>query len=219
MMRGDLSSEARAVVDALSHHAPAARRAIVYLGIDPGLSGAWTMLGADGSLVDSGIVPQRAGKTGKATVDLATLVSELRRALDGREVVAAVERVQARPGEGGSGAFTFGRTVGAWDGIVVCLGLRRVDVEPGRWSRLVSPTPIRVTPEPPEDDTPKAAKKAKDKAKARERALRKEAAATTAASRWPTLPLERKKDWPRADAAWIAEWARQEDVRVGRISA
>lgn len=180
-----------------------------YLGIDPGLTGAWVLLEADGTLVASDLVPQRAGKNGKPSVDLATLARVLRE-MKG-VTSAALEAVGARPGEGGTSMFTFGRTVGAWEGLIAANDWVRIDVLPTSWSRLVSAVPIRVQPT---DDS----KEAKKKAAAQARALRKAAAASAAASRWPTLPLARKKDWPRADAAWIAEWARQEDVRVGRIA-
>ena len=165
-----------------------------YLGIDPGLSGAWVLLESDGALVASDLVPQRAGRTGKSGVDLAALAQAIAQATKGGNVIACLEQVGAMPGQGGTSMFTFGRTVGAWEGIVACMALRLVMVRPAAWSRLVSSAPIK------------------------DKAARKAASASAAAAQWPTLPLARKKDWARADAAWIAEYARQEDVRVGRCA-
>lgn len=163
-----------------------------YLGIDPGLTGAWTLLDARGALISCALVPV-FGTKGKRVVDIASLVAQLRASIHPEaQVVAALEQVGAMPGQGVTSMFTFGRTVGAWDGIIAAHGWRRVDVRPQAWTKLVPGGRI-------------------DK-----KVDRKAAAAHAARGLWPTLPLARVKDYAIADAALIAEWARQQDVAVAR---
>ena len=163
-----------------------------YLGIDPGLTGAWTLLDVHGALIACSLVPV-FGTKGKRVVDLASLVAQLRFVVKpDASIVAALEQVGAMPGQGVTSMFTFGRTVGAWDGIIAAHGWRRVDVRPQAWTKLVPGGRI-------------------DK-----KIDRKAAAAHTARGLWPTLPLERVKDYALADAALIAEWARQQDVAAAR---
>ncbi len=75
------------------------------------------------------------------------------------------------------------------------MGWARIEVNPTAWSRLVSAGRID---------------KRKD---------RKAASAAAALNRWPTIPVRLVKEYAIADAAWIAEWARREDVVAGRVSS
>jgi len=100
---------------------------------------------------------------------------------------AAVEHVHAMPGQGVTSMFSFGRGLGLWEGALAALCIPYELVKPGRWMRLVG-------------DMPKDVKE------------RKARLVRAAKSRWPHAPIEKKKEWGIADALWIAEWARRQDL-------
>lgn len=102
---------------------------------------------------------------------------------------AALEHVGAMPGQGVTSMFSFGRGLGLWEGALAALEIPYELVKPGRWMSIVGGLP-------------------KDKAERKARLVR------AAGSRWPTAPLARKKDWGIADALWIAEWARRQDLAL-----
>ena len=100
------------------------------LGIDPGLSGALAFVGSDGvEVID---MPTITTGT-KREIDEV----ELARVIDAAGVISAavLEKVGVRPGEGGVGAFTFGRGYGLLRGILRAHFIPIVDVTPQTWQR------------------------------------------------------------------------------------
>jgi len=151
------------------------------LGFDPGNSGAWAVVHADGRLLDYGRVPlRRHGK--RKVVDAVKLGRAIWPWLPNIEL-AAIEEVHAMPGQGVSSMFTFGRSLGVIEGLLGAYELRPVYLRPKAWqAHFVEGKP---------DD-------------------RKATLVEAAISRWPSLakPLAVKAAWGIADAALIAEAVR-----------
>jgi crossover junction endodeoxyribonuclease RuvC len=149
------------------------------IGIDPGLTGAIAIIGHNGStaiLLDMPIVPKLSGKGNELSARLLlAALSAHRTDID----AAYVERVHAMPGQGVTGMFSLGRSVGVIDGILAALGIQTFYVEPTRWKRALDLT-----------------------------GKEKDAARTMAISLYPDAAtnLSRKKDIGRADALLIAHW-------------
>lgn len=104
-----------------------------HLGIDPGVSGGLClMVGAD--FVDARKMP-------KEPVEIVALMREFRaivtarsgRKIASREIAATIEHVWSQPGQGHTGAFTFGRNYGTVIGIVCAFGFDLRGVVPRKW--------------------------------------------------------------------------------------
>ncbi len=102
------------------------------IGIDPGLSGAVGVLDAGGAFVATHDMPTAISTTGRRHLDPAGLAAILRQYPD---AFALVERVGARPGEGATGAFSFGHTFGGILGVLGALGIPHDLIQPAVWKR------------------------------------------------------------------------------------
>ena len=152
---------------------------MLVLGIDVGSQGAIALIEADtGELVAVHDMPVlQDGPKGRAAVNpplLAELVYKL------QPSCAYVEAVNARPGEGPTGAFAFGRCRGVIEGVLGAAGVPAKHISPASWKRAIGIPP------------------GKDGAK--------DAARSEAIRRWPSQAqlFARKKDDGRAEAALIA---------------
>ena len=144
-----------------------------WIGVDPGKSGACAVIHDGGQLV--------ADWPG----DPAGAAEVLRGWLERFEIrLAALEKVGARPGQGVSSMFAFGRNLGAWEGVFAGLRIPYVMPTPQQWQRgLVMPS---------------------DGADPKDRAL------TVARRLFPDADLRLKKHDGRADALLLAWWARRQ---------
>ena len=148
------------------------------IGIDIGSHGAIALLTPAGDLLEVVDMPILCdGPKGRPNVNaalLAAIVFKMQAAM------AYVEFVGARPGEGPTGAFAFGRSRGVIEGVCAAAGLPVAFLTPAHWKRLVGIAPGKEG--------------AKDAA--RSQALR----------RWPghAATFARVKDDGRAEAALIA---------------
>lgn len=141
------------------------------IGIDPGKSGAAALFHTEGFEVfdwpgDSG------------------LASDLIRSCLARYdiLLAALEKVSARPGQGVVSMFSLGQNFGIWQGILSTLYIPYMMPTPRQWQKgLVD-------------------KKSGSDPKTR--------SLTTARRLFPNAPLDRKKDHGRADALLLAFWAK-----------
>jgi crossover junction endodeoxyribonuclease RuvC len=145
------------------------------LGIDPGLSGAVAVLGENLELLDVFDMPTMALSKGKNCVNAAGLAAILR--IDQHPATAYLEDVHAMPGQGVSGMFSFGRSLGVIEGVLATLGIPVVMVPPQTWKK-------------------RAGLQGAEKDKAR----------TMAQRLYPGADLSRKKDIGRADAILIARY-------------
>jgi hypothetical protein len=96
-----------------------------FIGMDPGKSGAVAVLATDGTLL--GVC--RLSETPKDVVDC------LREITKEFEPVVALEKVGVMPGEGVSGAFSFGTIAGGLEWACVCLDFRYEKVTPQAWQK------------------------------------------------------------------------------------
>lgn len=100
------------------------------LGVDPGMGGALCILDDSGGyLIES--MP-RIGKQ----LDLGSLAGWIR---SHREQIARafIEQVSARPGQGVSTMFKFGRAYGSVEGVIAALGIPYELVTPQRWTKIM----------------------------------------------------------------------------------
>ncbi len=144
-----------------------------WIGIDPGKSGACVVIHDGGQLV--------ADWPG----DPAGAADILHGWLDRFQIhLAALEKVGARPGQGVSSMFAFGRNLGAWEGLLAGLRIPYVMPTPQQWQKgLVMPS---------------------DGTDPKDRAL------VVARRLFPGADLTLKKHHGRADALLLAWWARRQ---------
>lgn len=108
----------------------------VTFGIDPGLGGALAVL-SDGDLqtiLDMPIMPVGNYNEVDASL-LARYLREARALHPGAYFSACLERVGARPGDGGTSAFRFGEGFGKVKGVLEVLAIPFVMPVPAQWKR------------------------------------------------------------------------------------
>lgn len=157
------------------------------IACDPGLKGALATLidGVPGPILDMPCV--QVGDWGEIDARaVAVFVREQRANHPGAYVSACIEKVGARPGDGGTSAFRFGESSGRIKAVFEVLGIPTERVIPSVWKRHFGLLK-------------------QDKDAARQLCL----------TRFPTMAhmLKRKKDDGRADALLIALW--HENVNGG----
>lgn len=105
-----------------------------FIGIDPGLSGAVACLDGDSYTVAD--IPTIAKGSGvvKSEINAAGLYELLKRVAPG-ERVAALERVNAMPGQGVASVFSLGDSFGACRSVLACAGIATTYVTPVEWKR------------------------------------------------------------------------------------
>ncbi|NUJ81918.1 hypothetical protein HUN39_18195 [Methylocystis sp. FS] len=147
------------------------------LGIDIGAKGALALLSPTGELIEVADMPiLRDGPANRPNVSAPLLASVVYR---WQASQAFVEYVGARPKEGPTGAFAFGRSRGIIEGVCAAAGLPVTFLTPPTWKRLIG--------------IPAGKDGAKD------------AARSEAIRRWPSKAelFARVKDDGRAEAALI----------------
>ncbi|MGO9773698.1 MAG: hypothetical protein ACLPSW_29965 [Roseiarcus sp.] len=148
------------------------------IGVDRGVHGALALLSRAGELLALADMPTlHDGPAGRATVNAPLLADLLARWHASR---AYVELVNARPGEGAVGAFSFGRSRGLVEGVLAAFNVPLRFLTPPTWKRVLGlPTGRPGT---------------------------KDAARSEAIRRWPARAVlfGRVKDDGRAEAALIA---------------
>ncbi len=141
-----------------------------FMGIDPGKNGALAIIHSDGA------------EAWHYPGDVALAVDLVRSVLlTQRPVLAAIEKVGARPGQGVTSMFNFGANYGQWIGILAALGVPYVMVLPQTWQKVALDS---------------GGGSAKDRSLA------------WARRRFPDVDLSLKKDDGKADALGLAVYAR-----------
>jgi len=109
------------------------------IGIDIGSQGALALLSPDGALLEIADMPiLRDGPKSRPNVN-APLLAEI--VYRWHATQAFVEYVGARPGEGPTGAFSFGRSKGVIEGVCAAAGLPVAFLTPPVWKRAVGIPP------------------------------------------------------------------------------
>ena len=149
------------------------------IGVDLGIKGAIALLDLNGGLISVHDMPvlDGAGPAGRRAIN-APLLAALVFKTDATH--AFVETINARPGEGAVGAFSFGRAKGLFEGVLAAAAVPVTFLTSPTWKRIVG--------------IPAGKDGAKDFARAE------------ACRRWPGHAelFARKRDDGRAEAALIA---------------
>ncbi|MCI7582758.1 hypothetical protein [Campylobacter sp.] len=94
---------------------------MVYIGIDPGAKGSMCVIGN--------------GKVLFKDFDLKDYSSTLKAFLDTDELMVAIEKVHAMPGQGVSSSFSFGQRLGELEGMLTALQIPYELVAPKDWQK------------------------------------------------------------------------------------
>ena len=98
---------------------------MIWIGIDPGAKGGYAWIWGD-------VVRAMPWDDTFFTQDMQCLKAT------GEPLVAAVEKVGARPGQGVTSMFSFGRSAGYIEGVLAALGIGYQLVPPATWKREYS---------------------------------------------------------------------------------
>lgn len=168
---------------------------MVFVGIDPGISGAIAVLNTETKAVDfidTPTIKVKVGKSIKQQQDPYAIVSILKALKDGKDIFAVIEKVNAMPAKGKNGEsiplgatslFNFGMGFGEWLGILAAVEIPHQQVAPRTWKTAMMPDASKE----------------------------KGASIVIAKQLFPQAAdgLTRKKDHGRADALLMAAWARR----------
>jgi len=162
----------------------------MHIGIDPGLSGAVTVLDHAGALVALADTPTLTIGTTRGRrqeYDVPGLVALLA-PYAGPQAHVILEESQAMPGQGTRSMFTVGVGFGVWLGVLGTLALSHTRVRPATWKRALG--------------------LGKDK----------EAARLKAMQLFPTADLRLKKHHGRAESLLLSHygWQRQRQLYCDR---
>jgi len=107
------------------------------VGIDPGLDGAVALLADDGRLIMLDDIPTVGGGRRVLNAQLLARLLGHKYRLHDEPMCACVERAQSTGPrmKGRNSAFSYGRTVGAIDGVLAALEIPLSYVSPTRWKR------------------------------------------------------------------------------------
>ncbi|MDQ6869184.1 MAG: hypothetical protein M3178_12625 [Pseudomonadota bacterium] len=108
------------------------------LGIDIGVQGAIAVLEVNGALVEIHDMPVlKDGPASRRAVNAPLLAAII---FKSHADHAFVESVNARPGEGPTGAFAFGRARGVIEGVLAAADIPTTFLTPPSWKRAVGLT-------------------------------------------------------------------------------
>ena len=103
----------------------------MYIGIDPGLTGAIAKV--SGEEIEVWDMPTLEVR--KKRFLNATLLAELLSSIKTQKCEVLLERVSARPGQGVTSMFSFGTSYGIIQGIIATLGIPLTFVTPQEWRK------------------------------------------------------------------------------------
>ncbi|RZO49449.1 MAG: crossover junction endodeoxyribonuclease [Candidatus Pelagibacterales bacterium] len=109
---------------------------MIIIGIDPGISGAISILENKKILEVYDTPTMIDGKKNKRQINSAQVTNIIRERLkDGKEITVVVEHVNAMPGQGVTSMFNFGQSFGVIKGICAALSLPIYFVRPAKWKK------------------------------------------------------------------------------------
>ena len=109
---------------------------MIIFGIDPGISGAISVL-ENKKIIEIFDMPTMIdGKKNKRQINGSEVTYIIKKRLnDGKEVIVVVEQVNAMPGQGVTSMFNFGQSFGVIKGICSALSLPIYFVRPIKWKK------------------------------------------------------------------------------------
>ena len=109
---------------------------MIIIGIDPGISGAISIIENKKILEVYDTPTMIDGKKNKRQINSAQVTNIIKERLNKeKEVVVVVEQVNAMPGQGVTSMFNFGQSFGVIKGICAALGLPIYFVRPMKWKK------------------------------------------------------------------------------------
>src|SRR5215831_15762291 len=116
----------------------------LWIGIDPGLSGAVAAINEHGGLValqETPVTTLPKGKSKRHEYSEPGMTTLLRGIMDSspddRRMLVVIENVHSMPKQGVASSFQFGVGFGIWRGIIAALQLPCERVEPVVWKRAL----------------------------------------------------------------------------------
>tara|TARA_B100001758_G_C18241361_1_gene520743 strand:- start:432 stop:911 length:480 start_codon:yes stop_codon:yes gene_type:complete len=109
---------------------------MIIIGIDPGVSGAISIL-KNKKVIDAIDMPTMIdGKKNKKQVNGSQVSNIIKERLNsGEEIIVVVEHVNAMPGQGVTSMFNFGQSFGVIKGICSALSLPIYFIRPTKWKK------------------------------------------------------------------------------------
>jgi len=109
---------------------------MIIIGIDPGISGAISIIENKKILEVYDTPTMIDGKKNKRQINSAQVTNIIKeRIISEKEVVVVVEQVNAMPGQGVTSMFNFGQSFGVIKGICAALSLPIYFVRPTKWKK------------------------------------------------------------------------------------
>jgi crossover junction endodeoxyribonuclease RuvC len=109
---------------------------MIIIGIDPGISGAISIIENKKILEVYDTPTMIDGKKNKKQINSAQVTNIIKERINsGNEVVVVVEHVNAMPGQGVTSMFNFGQSFGVIKGICAALSLPIYFVRPTKWKK------------------------------------------------------------------------------------
>lgn len=111
----------------------------MYLGIDPGYTGAWGIVNHHGHYISCGDMI-----VSKDRINTVDVIAEIRQALDMQDCLVVVEKVHSMPKQGVSSTFKFGMAYGAALAIAERFQRNPLLVPPATWKRKMELTGDKI---------------------------------------------------------------------------
>ena len=109
---------------------------MIIIGIDPGISGAISIIENKKILEVYDTPTMIDGKKNKRQINSAQVTNIIKeRMLSNKEVIVVVEHVNAMPGQGVTSMFNFGQSFGILKGICSAMHLPVYYVRPAKWKK------------------------------------------------------------------------------------
>ena len=109
---------------------------MIIIGIDPGISGAISIIENKKILEVYDTPTMIDGKKNKRQINSAQVTNIIKERLNtDKEVVVVVEHVNAMPGQGVTSMFNFGQSFGVIKGICAALNLPIYFIRPTKWKK------------------------------------------------------------------------------------
>jgi crossover junction endodeoxyribonuclease RuvC len=109
---------------------------MIIIGVDPGISGAISVIENKKILEVYDTPTMIEGKKNKRQINAAQVTNIIKEWVGGKnEVIVVVEHVNAMPGQGVTSMFNFGQSFGVIKGICAALSLPIYFVRPVKWKK------------------------------------------------------------------------------------
>ena len=109
---------------------------MIIIGIDPGISGAISVIENKKILEVYDMPTMIDGKKNKKQINSAQVTNIIKESLNrDKEVIVVVEHVNAMPGQGVTSMFNFGQSFGVIKGVCAALSLPIYFVRPTKWKK------------------------------------------------------------------------------------